>query len=358
MFVFQSSTFAKRLEIDGISMHAGHEVKIDPVPVAPKGTAGASGFTKRAARQEVSTLSPNIQATVQLMRNGEFLPQKDVIQTVSDGKISPEIIDKSFPCTNMSEQYQGATKLVVRAHLMGTTVSIKPGTVPDKDEMAAINQEMSKYGYPAIKATAIARPADMVAGRSDDYVCIAINCQYYKEDKPLDYGRKTYAFLIAKNADAPEALFLLVGGVTECDKKGKPVRSDGVVFGNARRSTSVVEGVTYTGVESTAPFLKFDAPDVAGEKSRTASKGFVLKQNYPNPFNASTMISYRLPKEAEVGLKVYNVLGQEVFSKEYGAQGAGEQSIKFDAENLPSGVYTYRISAGEFSGAGKMILTK
>jgi hypothetical protein len=83
-----------------------------------------------------------------------------------------------------------------------------------------------------------------------------------------------------------------------------------------------------------------------------------LKQNYPNPFNPSTTIEYALPQNAQVTLKVYNVIGQEVKTLANGVEPAGVHSIKFDATNLTSGVYFYRLQAGSFSQVNRMLLLK
>ena len=85
---------------------------------------------------------------------------------------------------------------------------------------------------------------------------------------------------------------------------------------------------------------------------------YALNSNYPNPFNPATTISYQLPKEGMVNLVVYNSLGQEVSRLINKHQTSGKYSVQFNASNLPSGVYIYKLQAGEFSSTKKMILTK
>ena len=85
---------------------------------------------------------------------------------------------------------------------------------------------------------------------------------------------------------------------------------------------------------------------------------FRLYQNYPNPFNPTTQISYQLPKNSFVHLVVYNSLGQEVAVLVNQLQSTGQYSVEFNAANLPSGVYIYKLQAGEFSATQKMILAK
>jgi len=85
---------------------------------------------------------------------------------------------------------------------------------------------------------------------------------------------------------------------------------------------------------------------------------YSLSSNYPNPFNPSTTISYQIPKDGFVSLVVYNSLGQEVGTLVNQHQSIGRYEIKFEASNLPSGVYIYKLQAGEFSSVKKMLLAK
>jgi hypothetical protein len=85
---------------------------------------------------------------------------------------------------------------------------------------------------------------------------------------------------------------------------------------------------------------------------------FTLIQNYPNPFNPSTKISYAIPLWCKVKLTVYNALGKEVSVLVDESQQAGEYTVEFNAVNLPSGVYFYKLEAGSFVQAKKMTLVK
>jgi hypothetical protein len=85
---------------------------------------------------------------------------------------------------------------------------------------------------------------------------------------------------------------------------------------------------------------------------------FNLFQNYPNPFNPSTKISYQLPNESKVAIKIYNLLGSEVMELLNEQKEAGIYEVEFNADNLSSGTYIYKISADNFVQTKKMILLK
>ena len=85
---------------------------------------------------------------------------------------------------------------------------------------------------------------------------------------------------------------------------------------------------------------------------------FSLAQNYPNPFNPSTVIAYALPQNAHVALEVFNALGQRVALLVDEVKEAGYHQARFDASNLASGVYIYKLSAGGFVDSKKLLLMK
>ncbi len=85
---------------------------------------------------------------------------------------------------------------------------------------------------------------------------------------------------------------------------------------------------------------------------------YSLSQNYPNPFNPSTEINYTLAKSGNVTLTIYNLLGSEVATLVNGFMEAGKHSVKFDANDITSGIYFYTIKADNFTSTRKMILMK
>jgi Outer membrane protein Omp28/Secretion system C-terminal sorting domain len=97
---------------------------------------------------------------------------------------------------------------------------------------------------------------------------------------------------------------------------------------------------------------------ITGTEQQPIVNTFSLNQNYPNPFNPSTTINYTIIENANVSLKVYNVMGQEVAQLVNQKQSAGVYNIQFDASALASGIYFYKLTAGDFVAVKKMTLLK
>ncbi|MCX6173831.1 MAG: T9SS type A sorting domain-containing protein [Ignavibacteriales bacterium] len=109
------------------------------------------------------------------------------------------------------------------------------------------------------------------------------------------------------------------------------------------KSVEIRQGAAVTYVEN----LNLGIPDA-----------YRLEQNYPNPFNPTTKIRYGLPQVSNVVITVYNILGEEITKLVNDFQYAGFYEVNFSASNLTSGIYIYRISAGNFMQLRKMLLIK
>ncbi len=124
--------------------------------------------------------------------------------------------------------------------------------------------------------------------------------------------------------------------------------------------------ITVTGTENSGPrthtrswTLTVGVPIGIHHNSNEIPRIFAMTQNYPNPFNPSTQFEYSIPKASVVSIKVYDVLGREVAAPVNNAiRAPGNYQVTFDASNLASGVYYYKITAGDFTDIKKMILIK
>ncbi len=109
------------------------------------------------------------------------------------------------------------------------------------------------------------------------------------------------------------------------------------------------------------PAMKAEWEDYVSSVSENPNalvKGFQLEQNYPNPFNPSTSIAFTLAKAGVAKLEVFNALGQKIATLANGKRSAGQHSVIWDARNAPSGLYFYKLEAGEFLQMRKMVLMK
>ena len=97
---------------------------------------------------------------------------------------------------------------------------------------------------------------------------------------------------------------------------------------------------------------------ISSEEDTNVPSSFNLLQNYPNPFNAKTVIRYELQRASHVELNIYNTLGQRVGTIVDEHQPQGNYSVTYDAQNLSSGIYFYRLKAGTESLVCKMILLR
>ena len=122
---------------------------------------------------------------------------------------------------------------------------------------------------------------------------------------------------------------------------------------NGRTYTYSLVAVTAQGERATVATVSAMPSMMAGPVTE-----YALRQNYPNPFNPTTTIAFDLLENGFVTLKIYNVMGQSVATVVNGTMNAGRHSVAFDASNLSSGVYLYRIEANGFSAEKKMLLMK
>ena len=149
-------------------------------------------------------------------------------------------------------------------------------------------------------------------------------------------------------------------------------------FGPMYQGSTIPPDATHAGEYMNSVFRIYRYPkDYAAFSGRTLTPGstvekyttgvegesylpscFIVNQNYPNPFNPSTTISYQLPQDRVVSLKIYDVLGKEIATLVHEKQFAGKYEVTWDASGVASGVYFYRLEAGNFISTKKLVLLR
>ncbi len=122
-------------------------------------------------------------------------------------------------------------------------------------------------------------------------------------------------------------------------------------------SFAILAGNTESDIIAAANRATAVPTDVDGTDEPSLPSRFAVYQNYPNPFNPSTTIAFDLPRVSDYTVSVFNVLGQSVF-EEKGRASAGRVSVLWNATGCSSGIYLYRVTAGDLSETRKMLLLK
>jgi hypothetical protein len=164
-----------------------------------------------------------------------------------------------------------------------------------------------------------------------------------------------------ENAKADSGAGCNGGGPGSCDPDGPTSPYFQLLQNGARKGAKYLEVwpadvVKYPQSLAAAKSAGYYTLTGVGLKSPAAPGAFTLEQNYPNPFNPSTTIRYGLPSRAHVTLSVSNMLGQEVALLVEETEEAGYHEVKFNVPELASGVYFYRLQAGEFVKTRKLVL--
>jgi photosystem II stability/assembly factor-like uncharacterized protein len=140
------------------------------------------------------------------------------------------------------------------------------------------------------------------------------------------------------------------------------------VYRDATKSTSfnwvnfptLTRGYMSNGIQKTFYSVKSSTPSTGVDQHGSAQIPHVssLSQNYPNPFNPSTAISYQIASFGMVSLRVYDLLGREIATLVNEAKTSGSYTATFNATNIPSGVYFYRLQSGSFAQTKRLVLIK
>jgi len=167
------------------------------------------------------------------------------------------------------------------------------------------------------------------------------------------FGLQSNDIWVVRLTDTGDTLWTkLIGGNESDGPRSLEITSEGgyIICGRTR---------SYGAGESDFYLVKIDAePTSMILNDLFQPNRFYLKQNYPNPFNPSTKIKYELPKLEKVKIEVFNLLGQKISTLLNKQMPSGLHEVEFTARDIPSGVYMYRMEAGEFTETKKLILIR
>jgi Secretion system C-terminal sorting domain/Glycosyl hydrolase family 79 C-terminal beta domain len=221
-------------------------------------------------------------------------------------------------------------------------------------------------GHGSIKSDSISNPdgLNLTAYAVDDttfYYITIINKEH--DSGARDANVKIVAGGLSDSAavvylQAPNGNLAATSGIT---LGGAPINNSGTwqgVWSPIDSVNSNDSSYMLTVPAGSAAIVKIKTNVTSISKEVYPPEKFSLYQNYPNPFNPSTTIKYQIPKVALVNLRVFNILGQEVANLVNTKQAAGNYVVNFNAKDLTSGIYFYRLKIDGFSRAKKMLLMK
>lgn len=193
-------------------------------------------------------------------------------------------------------------------------------------------------------------PKSMLAAPLNNTPNIPVDTVLYWHKTP---GAETYRLLLARSLDfSQNSIVVDVSGLVDTSYAVYDLRENALHFWKVRAENEYGTGL-YSDI------WRFKTVNPSGlEDEGIMPQEFSLEQNYPNPFNPSTNIRFSIPNSGYTTLKIYNLLGQEIAELVNGFLSAGSYSFEFNASDLASGIYLYRLKVDDLSASKKMLLVK
>ncbi|MCI0715831.1 MAG: T9SS type A sorting domain-containing protein [Chlorobi bacterium] len=195
------------------------------------------------------------------------------------------------------------------------------------------------------------------------YAPAALDTVYYKPSVTLSSTNNAWMVIPLTTPFVYNVSQALIIDVNQCGRTPAPglyVRQGSGATGQRNYGTPGTCPINYAGQDG--QIMNFGVsviyPTGINNNNNEIPNAYRLEQNYPNPFNPVTNIAFSIPKAGNVKLIVYDMLGREVAVLANGFKTAGIHSVDFDASALSSGVYLYKIEAGDFKDTKKMMLVK
>lgn len=337
---------------------------------------------KEAADMSASTLFPSATSPVYGYNNGY-----NSVSTVENGKGYWAKFSELEGISVQGDEPTGGVEVAAGWNLIGpysTTVNTSAITTQPEGII-----ETSFYGFSGSYSTT----TQLKSGKGYWVKTSEAGTVYFssskasKENIQADMPSEEWPYIVFTDANYKTAKLYLTSSSVNLDRfempPAPPADAADVRFASNRYVESVnsfnninISGMTYpVTVSVRGADLQFNTPEseytLKANESFVLNNGgtlsvnsvnipseFILHQNYPNPFNPETKIKFEIPASSKVNLSVYDLLGQKVTELFSGYMEAGVHEVNFNASNLSSGVYLYKLSAGEFSVTKKMSVLK
>ncbi len=248
----------------------------------------------------------------------------------------------------------------------GTTVAVRL-TTTDSVKVVKLDPTTSDSTGTGLRCTSLAAARDFVFAYSNTGgTGRPLSGSFVESDGSPNTAANNYAAFYAVNVDGIAGAFgivvpnVLANGVRRIERRS-------LATGAVLAAATDADGVWPSGANTVNPsggttaivLTAADVSLVTGVASEVEKPtAFALHQNYPNPFNPSTSISFDVPKESHVKIELFNLIGQRIVTLVDGHRSTGVHHVRVDASALSSGVYLYRMTAGDFRQTRRMVLVK
>ncbi len=227
-----------------------------------------------------------------------------------------------------------------------------------EDDTVVVEDPLVSTIFPTVLGLAYMDDPPLVYAVADTLFGLGVNGGY-------SYGRiyvldPTWGS-VNDTIDIAEWNFQITGAYNTGSENGRAGGFTSVVDVDVESSENAVYCQTYYGWAVEKWIFDGDLNDIVNSVEKIATHSparFELHQNYPNPFNPNTTIEFEISRSEFVTLEIYNAIGQRISTLLSGSMTPGAYKVEFSAGKLPSGIYFYRLTAGDLQSVRKMVLTK
>jgi len=247
----------------------------------------------------------------------------DTLRTLPAGTLKDNTTYMIEIIANNNDKYTPSSTTTIK-----TTTHIKPNHAPTTFTLTRPNIDTVKY--------------------DNTQIPIEGTKSYDPDNDPLKY-----IFMVTEEGKSTPDTTISIGDTSTSIYSGRLKPGKTYII-----TAKVTDGKDTTDATNTKSFATAEKLTGVKINGTNVPKGWALHQNYPNPCNPNTTIEYELPQKTAVTLKVYDIQGKEVKTLVDRVEGAGPHKVQFDARELSSGVYIYRLTGGEYFDTKKIVVLK